>query len=176
MSVRRFLLLLAAILGACLSLQAEGNTPRVSLCSIQENPEGFLHVRIDLQAQIFVGNEIGQIKEGKCSFRFAVGDDYQTFGHRFRVKHDAQWALMMKLLGAPLDCRMNARIIKARIRGTVIRVPATGTIPENEMPLEIVIQSVAEVEHVPIKCSTSDAHSTDTLLHESGHADPPKPQ
>jgi hypothetical protein len=87
------------------------------------------------------------------------------------VKHDGQWALMWKLLRTPPpnNCSVNTRIVRARIKGTVERVPATGTIPEDEMGLEIVIQSASEVGHVPIRCSPSDADSTDTLDHELGH-------
>lgn len=163
------------IVGFCGSAWAVQSGKHVSLCSIQESPANFLQTRIEVNALIFVGPEIGQIQEGKCLFRFAFGDDYQTFGARFRVERDAQWDLMRRLLNTPDKCAVHARIVKARIQGTVIRIPATGTTPEDEMPMEIVIQSVSRVEHVPIKCSP-DIHATDPLPRESGHADPPKQQ
>jgi hypothetical protein len=100
---------------------------------------------------IIEGGEYGVIRDGKCLFSIARGDDHQTFGNRFPVKHDSQWDLMEKLL-ATTRCANNVRVVRARIRGTVIRKPTTGTIPEDEMPPELVIQSVSEVSQVPVKC------------------------
>lgn len=139
----------------------------MSLCSIQKNPESFLHAHVEVRASIFAGaGHSGQLLEGKCSFRDARGDDYQTFGHRFRVRHDAQWALMSKLLSTPQpNCSVNVRIIRAKIKGIVERVPATGTIPEDEMGLEIVILSVSEVVDVPLNCAPSDAHDDSPSQH-----------
>ena len=177
MILRYLLLLLVIIVGTSQGVWAEQNTQtRVSLCSIQSDPESFLHAHVEVRASIFVGAaHFGQLKEGKCSFLAAFGDDYQTLGRRFRVKHDSQWALMWKLLRTPTpsNCSVNARIAKANIKGVVERVPATGTVPEDEMGLEIVIQSVSGVEPVSIKCTPPNAHSSDTLVHEADHADPP---
>ncbi len=63
-----------------------------------------------------------------------------------------------KLLG-------NARIVRAKIKGIVEREPPTGTIPEDEMRLEIVILSVSEVVHVPLNCAPSDAHDDSPSQH-----------
>jgi hypothetical protein len=168
MSLRYALLLSAIILVSFHGVWAEQNIQRVSLCSIQRNPESFLHAHVEVRASIFAGAaHSGQLLDGKCSFRVAQGDDYQTFGHRFRVRHDAQWALMLKLLSTPPppNCSVNARIVRANIKGIVERVPATGTIPEHEMGLEIVILSVSEVVHVPVNCTPSDAHADSPTQH-----------
>ena len=99
MSLRYVLLLSAIILVSSHGVWAEQDTQRVSLCSIQSNPESFLHKHVEVHASIFVGAaHSGQLLDGKCSFLVAQGDDYQTLGHGFRVRHDAQWALMSKLL------------------------------------------------------------------------------
>jgi hypothetical protein len=165
---RGCLLLLSIIFAACSSLWAEQDTTRVSLCSLQENPERFLNSKVELEALIFEGVEYPRLTEGKCSFRFAGGDDYQTFGDRFPVKDDGQWKLMKKLLGTT-RCASNVRVVKARIKGTVTRVPATGTIPESEMPVELVIQSVSEVSRVPIRCTAPNVHSPESsVFHKSG--------
>jgi hypothetical protein len=165
MSLRHALLLSAIILLiSSHGVWSEQNTQRVSLCSIQRNPESFLHAHVEVHPSILVGAaHFGQLLEGKCSFRVAFGNDYQTFGHRFRVKDDDQWALMWKLLRTPPphNC-VNKRIVRANIKGIVERVPATGSIPEDEMGLEIVILSVSEIVHVPTNCTASDAHSSDT--------------
>ena len=163
MSFGRLFLLAAIILGALNSIRAEQNLQRVSFCTMQKNPESFLHTKVEVRAIIFMGFEMGYIKDEKCLFHFAFGDDYQTFGDRFPVKHDAQWDLMKKLLGTT-ECASNVRVAKATIKGIVIRVPATGTIPPDEMPLELVIQSVSKVVHVPIRCTPSRAHSGDTRV------------
>lgn len=114
----------------------------------------------------------GELQDDKCSFLFAFGDDYQALGRRFRVKHDRQWDLMWKLLrtSPANNCSVNARIVRATIKGIVERIPATGTIPEDEMGLQIVILSVSGVEPVPIKCTSPSAHSSETGLHEAGHS------
>jgi hypothetical protein len=152
MKFKHLMLLSVWIFGALRCVQAEKAVQRVSVCSLQENAEKFLNATIEVRALIFGGIEYPRIEEGKCSFRFAGGDDYQTFGDRFRVKHNAQWDLMKKLLGTT-NCASNLRVVRAKIRGTVVRVPAAGTIPENEMPMELVIQSVSEVSIVPIRCT-----------------------
>ena len=165
MSLRYALLLPAIILVSSHGVWAEQNTQRVSLCSIQRNPESFLHPHVEVRASIVSGyGHFGQPLEGKCSFLVAFGDDYQTLGHRFRVRNDAQWALMSRLLSTPppRNSSVNTRIVRANIKGVVERVPATGTIPEDEMGLEIVILSVSDAVHVPTNCTPSDAHSPDT--------------
>lgn len=166
MSLRYALLLSAIILVSSHGAWAEQNIQRVSLCSIQQNPESFLHAHVEVRATIFIGAR-SQLEDGKCLFLFAFGDDYQTLGHGFRVKHDAQWALMSKLLSTPppSNCSVNARIVRAKIKGIVEREPPTGTIPEDEMRLEIVILSVSEVLHVPLNCAPSDAHDDSPSQH-----------
>jgi hypothetical protein len=159
MSLRHALLLSAIILVSSHGVWAEQDIRHVSVCSIQNNPESFLHAHVEVHASIFIGAR-SQLEDGKCSFLFAFGDDYQTLGHRFRVKHDAHWALMWKLLRTPPppNCSVNARIVRANIKGIVEREPATGTIPEDEMRLEVIILSVSEVVHVPLNCAPSNAH------------------
>jgi hypothetical protein len=151
---------------------ALGQDSRVaSLCVLQRDPESFLHSKVEVDAVIFVGMEIGQLLDGKCSFRFAFGDDHQTFGDKFHVDHDATWDRMMSLLKTPNKCAGGARVVKAHVRGVVERVPKTVGVPENEMPFELVITGVLTVQSPRAGCTTID-----TLPHESGHADPPKPQ
>ena len=169
MNLPRFFLLLALVLGMSYSSWAAEKAQAVSLCSIQKNPERFLHEGVEVRAVIFAGLEIDQLQEGRCLFRVAYGDDYQTFGDRFHVNHNAQWDLMRKLLKTPNNCSGKARFIKAKIRGSVEHVPAIVGIPENEMPFELVIQSVSEVEQAPVVCTPPTTPSADTLLHESGH-------
>jgi hypothetical protein len=168
MKLRQLMLLSVWVFGALRCVQAEEHVQRVSVCSIQESPEKFLNVRVEVRALIFFGIEFGHIGEGKCVFGYALGSDYQTFGDRFSAKQDAQWNLMIELLGKS-NCASNVSVVRAKIKGTVVRVPATGTIPENEMPLELVIQSVSEVSPVPLRCTPRSASSTDTLDHENGH-------
>lgn len=173
MSLRYALLLSAIILVSSHGVWAEQNVQRVSLCSIQRNPESFLHAHVEVRASIFVGaGHSGELLDGKCSFLVAQGDDYQTFGHRFHVRHDAQWALMSKLLSTPPphNCPVNARIVRATIKGIVERIPATGTIPEAEMGLHVVILSVSGVQPVPIKCDPPNAYFSDPSVHKGGRA------
>jgi hypothetical protein len=174
MNLSRFVLLVL-VLGKSYSSLAAQNAQAVSLCSIQKNPESFLHTRVEVDAVIFAGLEVDQLQEGKCLFRVAYGDDYQTFGNRFRVKHDSQWDLMRRLLKTPNKCRGNARLIKARMQGTVERVPPTGGTPESEMPLEFVITSVSQVQPAPIDCGSSNAERSGTLVDTAGHAAKPSP-
>jgi hypothetical protein len=58
---------------------------------------------------------------------------------------------MREILGRT-NCANNARAVRAKITGKVVRIPATGTIPPNEMGLELVIEAVADVSRVLIKC------------------------
>ena|ERR1017187_4531689 len=136
----------------------EGEKPvqRTSVCFLQENAERFLNSKVEVEALIFAGVEYPRITEGRCSFRFARGDDYQTFGACFTAKHDGQWKMLEKLLSVS-ECASNVRVAKARLKGTVVRVPATGTRSPDDMPLELVIQSVSRAEHVPVKCTPPDA-------------------
>ncbi len=158
MILRGQLLLFVIISWTCGHLWAQQNTQRFSLCSIQENPRKFLHTQIKVRALIFAGVEYPRLKDGNCSFRFAYGDDYQAFGDRFSTSRNAQWTLMKDLLGRT-TCASNFRVIKALIKGTVIRVPATGTIPQGEMPFEIVIQAVSDVSRVEVKCTPPSPNS-----------------
>jgi len=103
-------------------------TQSASVCAPEENSQKFLNAKVEVRALIVEGFEhVALIKDGRCSFLFAGGDDYQTFGRRFHVKHNAQWRLMEEIL-AGTNCGTNIRVVRARIRGTVIRIPATGTI------------------------------------------------
>lgn len=172
MKNNHWLLLSFIILGMCRSSWTQ--TAHVSLCSLQKNPERFLNSKVEVEVLVYAGMEYPRINAGGCSFRYTRGDDYQTFRERFPVNQNEQWEQLIKLLSIT-ECASNVRVAKAKIEGTVIRTPATGTIPENQMPLEIVIQSVSLVEHVPINCKPPDAPS-DASAHDSGHTDPPKPQ
>jgi hypothetical protein len=146
----RLLSLLFTGLLICNNLWAQ--TARISLCALQKNPERFLNSKVEVEALVFAGLENAHLTEGKCWFRYATGDDYQEFGKRFPIKDDDHWKLLQQVL-SKTECASNVRVAKAKIKGTVTRVPATGTIPENEMPMELVIQSVSEVSRVPIKCT-----------------------
>ena len=154
MSCKRLLLLSIVVLSTMNAIGSRPSLQRVSLCSIQENPDLLLNTTVEVKALMVRGFEISALHNGRCRIRYAFGDDYQTFGNRFRVKRNGQWDLMRTLLNAPNNCSVDAGRIHARIRGTVIRILATGIIPDNEMPVELVIQSVAEVEPVPIDCAS----------------------
>lgn len=123
---------------------------RVSMCSLQRTPERFVNSEVEVRALIFAG-EYPRIKSNRCTFLYTMGNDYQILESRFPIKDDDQWELLRKLLDTR-ECASNMRVAKARIVGTIVRVPATGTIPANEMPFELIIQSVSEVEHVPVNC------------------------
>jgi hypothetical protein len=132
-------------------------TQRPSLCSLQGSPEKFLNLRVEVQVSIFAGVEYPRIADEQCSFRFAYGDDYQTFGDRFPIKDDDQWKLPKELL-SKTECASNVRVAKATITGTLVRVPATGTIPQEEMPFELIIQSASDGLRVPVKCTPRAVH------------------
>jgi hypothetical protein len=132
-------------------------TQRPSLCSLQASPEKLLNLKVEVPASIFAGVEYPRITDEKCSFRFAYGNDYQTFGDRFPIKDDDQWKLLKEVLRTT-DCASNVRVAEATITGTVARVPATGTIPQKEMPFELVIQSASHVLRVPVKCTPRVVH------------------
>jgi hypothetical protein len=126
---------------------------QVTTCVLQGEAEKFLNAVVEVHATIIAnGGHFTLIHDHQCKFLFAFGDDYQTFGSRFPVRRDAQWKSMRQILGKT-ECANNVRLVKAKFRGTVIRSPATGTIPPDEMRLELVIQSVSDVEPVPIKCT-----------------------
>ena len=154
MSARRFLELILLIQLSSLGVWA--GTEKLSVCSLQEQGEKFLYAAVEIDATIFAGNEYPRIRDANCSFRFARGDDYQSFGKRFEAKQDRQWRLMKRILGIP-QCASNIRVARARIVGTIIRAPATGTISADAMPLELVIQSVSGVSKVSIDCGSEKA-------------------
>jgi hypothetical protein len=150
-----FLLGIVAI-GILTAPRAEGAVRKVSICDIQKNPESFLHTKVEILNTLRLNNtEHNLLHEGSCVLNFAFGDDYQTFGDRYSAKKNAQWRLMRSLLinsNNKNDCPFFVRAIKARFRGVVERVPATGTIPPDEMPVEIIFRSVSHVEAIPIHC------------------------
>jgi hypothetical protein len=152
MKFNGILLLSGFVLCALCNLRGLDSFQSVSLCALHQDPQRFLNTDVEVSALILIGGHNGSLKEGECLFNFAFGDDYQTFGDRFTVKHDAQWNLMKKVLSKPVCSSINNRVVKGRIKGTVVRTPATGTIPEDEMPAELVIREVAEIERVPLKC------------------------
>jgi len=130
---------------------AGGQTP-VTTCELQRNAANYLNAVVEVRSMIVVGNGHAAFIHGEnCKFPFAFGDDYQTFGNQFQAKKDVQWKKMRQTLNHT-ECANNIRAVDGRLQGTVIRVPATGTIPADEMGLELVIQSVFEVEPVPVKC------------------------
>jgi hypothetical protein len=63
---------------------------------------------------------------------------------------------MKRILGSP-QCASNIRVARAKIVGTIIRAPATGTTSANDMPMELVIQSVSGVSEVSIDCGSQKA-------------------
>jgi len=129
----------------------------VSLCSIQGDPQSFLHAHVEIHAFVVVAFEASHLESGKCSFSFSFGD----YRNRFPVKRDPQWDLMKKLLtyeqSSSTTCSSIAKVVEARIRCTVEHRPATGTIPEDQMGLEIVILSVSRVKGVPQRCVPASA-------------------
>ena len=142
-------------IGALNGTRAEGAVKKVTVCDLEKNPDSFLHANVEFSATLRAGSKYSRISDGACSFFFAFGDDYQTYGNRFSAKKNAQWRLMRSLLinsNNKNDCPFFVRAIKARFRGVVERVPATGTIPPDEMPVEIIFRSVSNVENVPIHC------------------------
>ncbi len=167
MRVSKLLLVSVCILNALPRLRAEPPVEHISVCTLQDNAERYQGEEIEVRALIFAGLEYSFVKEGNCSFSYVRGDNYQAFGNRFRVKHDAQWKRLMRLLGTT-NCGLNVRVAEAKIVGTVIRTPATGTIPPEEMPLELVIQSVSEVSRVPTRCGPGDTPARESFLHETG--------
>jgi hypothetical protein len=166
-SIRFFWPLFIALV-VCIDALAQ--TAETTLCVLQTNPERFLNSEVQVEALVFAGIENPHLAnpEGKCRFNYARGDDYQSFGKRFPVKHDSDWKLLNELLGKS-DCASNIRVAKAKITGTIIRAPAMGTIPPGEMPFELVIQSVSEVARVPVKCTPRTTLYPGTLLHERRH-------
>jgi hypothetical protein len=163
MRAKQFMSTSVCILSVLCSLQAQQPVEHVSVCTLRDNAEKLLGAHVEVRALIFAGIlEAAPIRDGGCSFEYARGDNYVAFGNRFPVKHDSQWDLMEKLL-ATSRCADNLRVVRARIRGTVIRKPATGTIPQNEMPPELVIQSVSEVSQVPVKCRPRNGSSPEVF-------------
>jgi hypothetical protein len=137
------------------STHASGKAHAATICSLASQPEKFLGIEVETSAVLVAGTEYSSIVDGNCSFRFARGDDYQTFGDLYPIEHDTQWDLMLDAVAkAPCE-HLSKRLVKAKFRGHVIRVPATGTIPQDQMPLELVIQSVSEVERLPVQCPTA---------------------
>jgi hypothetical protein len=130
---------------------AAGQTS-VTTCELQENAANYLNAVVEVRSMIIVGSGHAAFIRGEnCKFLFAFGDDYQTFGSQFPARKDVQWKKMRQTL-SHTECANNIRAVRGRLQGTVIHVPATGTIPPDEMGLELVIQSISDVEPVPIKC------------------------
>ncbi len=130
---------------------ASGQTS-VTTCELQENASNYLNARVDVRSMIIAGSGHFAFIHGEhCQFRIATGDDYQQFGKQYPATKNAQWKRMEQALSIT-RCGSNVRAVKAMFQGTVIRVPATGTIPPDEMGVELVIQSVSDVQSVPIKC------------------------
>jgi hypothetical protein len=149
----RFFALLSLISGFVLSPSAfpQGHARPVTICSLGEDGAKLLNSSVEFQTTIVLGSGYPLLREGDCVFGFAFGDDYQTFGDRFPARQNAQWRLMRKIFATP-TCAPHARAVKGKFRGTVIRTPPTGTIPPDEMPLEVVIQSVSRVENAIKRC------------------------
>ena len=124
----------------------------VTTCELQENATNYLNALVEVRSMIILDSgHFAFIHGERCKFLFAFGDDYQTFGNQFPATKNAQWKRMRQIL-SKTECANNVRVVKATFQGTVIRIPATGTIPPDEMGLELVIQSVSDVEPVPVKC------------------------
>jgi hypothetical protein len=147
--------LVTLAIGFSLCVHAEGAVKKVSICDIEKNPNAFVHTNVEILIELRLGGEHPLLRDGQCVLNFAFGDDYQTYGNRFSAKQNAQWRLMRSLLvnsNNKNNCPFFVRIIKASFRGVVEREPATGTIPPDEMPYEIIFRSVSQVEAVPIRC------------------------
>ena len=129
-----------------------GGQISVTTCELQENATHYLNVQVEARSMIILGSgHFAFIHGERCKFPVAFGDDYQTFGNQFPARKNARWKRMRQIL-SNTECANNVRVVKARFQGTVIRIPATGTIPPDEMGLEFVIQSASEVDPVPVKC------------------------
>ena len=146
-----FLVVVAMLL---IEVRAYSEPRTVTICALEQNWEHRLNQQLEIRGNIEVGGEHGLITDQGCRFLFAFGSDYQTFGNRYRATTDREWAVMWSVLHTRLDppCNFHVRVAKARMRGTLIRVPRTGTIPQDEMPPEFVIRRVYEVTEVPILC------------------------
>lgn len=154
--LRAALFMVSSVLIVC--IPASANPRKLTICDLNSDWEHLLNKQLEIRGTIFISGEIGVITDQHCSFRFAFGDDYQTFGSRFRVKRDSQWILMRRMLTTQPTCldgsivKGQLRIVTARMRGTLIRSPRTGTIRQDEMPPEFVIRRVYEVRQPSIAC------------------------
>ncbi len=171
MTSRYALLLSFIIVGASCVVCAGQNGKRVSLCSIQQTPQSYLHTIVEVRASIFIGGA-SQLEEGKCSFLFAFGDDYQTLGRRFRVKHNRQWAQMQKLLRTPPRATVpSMRELSEQLsRAWWNAFLRLALFPRAEMGLHVVILSVSGVRPVPIKCDPPNVHFLDPVSPQGGRA------
>ena len=151
------LLLLSALVfsnyaGATTSAQS------ISVCTLQENGARFLNMTIEVHGWLIEGGEYPLIHNRKCSFRYAYASN-PMFGGRYPVTHDVQWVQMRHFLSKPNCPPSNIRMVSAKVTGIVVRMPATGKITENEMPLELIVQAASEVFFLtPICPSASKAH------------------
>jgi hypothetical protein len=148
----RFIAIFTTML--CMTATAASPDSRsVSVCTLQRDSQKLLGLEVEVSGILRVGDgHHAFVHDGKCRFLFARGDDYQTFSDRYPIEKDSQWNLMKEAFSKPVCAHLNTRLVKGKFRGTVVRVPATGTRPPNEMPVELVIQSVSEVERVPVQC------------------------
>ncbi|MGB7984983.1 MAG: hypothetical protein WCF54_07480 [Terracidiphilus sp.] len=163
----RKIVYLLLVLSLVHDVSAQQGNQKISLCLIQQNPESYLHFQIEVNALLVTGIEGDRLFEGTCQFRVAYGDNYQTFGNRFNVDRNANWDLFKKLMKAPNDCSSSTKRIRAIFAGVVERVPATGTRSEDEMPLEIVLLAVSDVERVLMNCTITKDSTQSQLTHES---------
>jgi hypothetical protein len=129
----------------------------VSVCALARDSQMSIGHEVEVSAILHVGDgHYAMIQDARCSFRFATGDDYQTFGNTYPVERDTQWELMKEALARPACSHLNTRLVKGRFKGKVIRVPRSGTIPQNEMPVELVIQAAADIAKVDVQCPAED--------------------
>jgi len=94
--LRATLFMIIAVL--IVSNPASANPRNLTICVLNSDWEHLLNSQLEIRGTIFIGGEIGVITDQHCSFRFAFGDDYQTFGSRFRAKRDSKWGLMRRML------------------------------------------------------------------------------
>jgi len=133
------------------SVCALEHAQQVTICSLEKHGAQLLNSSVEFQTTVVLGWEHPLLREGDCVFGIAFGDDYQTFGDRSPANRNSQWRLMRRIFATP-TCAPHVRAVKGTFRGTVIRTPPPRGISPDEMPLEVVIQSVSGVENAVKRC------------------------
>ena len=156
-SVNLTVMTLIAMMPCMIAATVSAEAKSLSVCSLQRDSQGLLGREVEVSGILREADgHYAFIQGGKCAFRFATGDDYQSFANTYPIDHDTQWELMEETLSKPVCSHINTRLVKGKFRGRVIRVPRTGTVPQNEMTVELVIQSASDIERVDVQCPVQD--------------------